>query len=130
MRKEITLRNIKSDDFSKSNYPYSKLIRIFYEKIILPLKKREEFGGNFFPVQLDLSFDFASRNCAQNNEEFCKKICVFGNSGGKNLCISGNSICPVGFISCGYILKCIKNFEKKCPIFQMKGKGLCQKKKL
>jgi len=129
IRKEIKLKNLTSDDFSKSNYPYSKLIRIFYKRIILSAKKRDEFKGNFFPIQMDLSFNFASINCAQNNEEFCKKICVFGISGGKNLCISRNSVCPIGFISCGYISNCIKDFEKNCPIFQMKGKNLCQKYK-
>ena len=129
-RKEIKLREIKTDDFSNSNYPYSKLIRIFYMKIILSLKKRDEFKSNFFPIQLDVSFDFASKNCNQKNEDFCKKICIFGNSGGKNLCIPGSSVCSVGFVSCGYISNCIREYEKNCPIFQMKGKNLCQKNKI
>lgn len=128
-KKEIINREIHADDFSTTNYPFSKLIRIFYNNIILPNKKKDYIKTDFVPIDLDFSFTFTSNHCAKDIVDICKNICVFGSSGGQNLCNPKSKICPIGYVAGGYINNCIFNYEEKCPIYNSKGKNLCQKTK-
>lgn len=130
-RKDIMNRPIRFEDFSNgNNYLYPKLLRIFYENLPKSFKNNDKLQTEIIPTQFDISFNFAARMCNENNPDVCKKVCVFGNSGGNKFCTPKSLICPIGFISCGYVIKCPEDYESSCPIFQNKGVNLCVKSRI
>ena len=78
----------------------------------------------FYPEQLDVSFDFAPRMC---EIRLCP-ICPFGGGRISDFC-HGNStkLCPTALITCGYILDCV---PEKCPIKKGVGQKICPKTKI
>ena len=76
---------------------------------------------DFYPAQLDVSFDFAPRMC---DKQLCF-ICPFGQNGSLSVCNENpNKFCPVLLTTCGYMLNCNPN---GCPIKGDIGCGLCSR---
>jgi hypothetical protein len=91
-----------------------KIIRGLYDE--LKGKNHE-----LYPEQLDITYDFTSRMCEQNN--CC--VCPFGLNGAESICIAReNQYCPVALVTCGYIVKCNGQADK-C-IVRNGGKGICE----
>jgi len=96
----------------KSNVNAPMLARRIYEKIA---------SASFYPEQLDVSFDIASRMC---DKSLCD-ICVFGKNKAKDFCAEPGSskLCPVILILTGNKQDCSTEY---CPIITGDGKGLCK----
>ncbi len=79
----------------------------------------KDTNPDFYPEQLDVSFDFAPRMC---DKHLCS-ICLFGQDGVLKLCNENlDKFCPVLLTTCGYILNCNPT---GCPIKDDTGRGLC-----
>jgi len=76
---------------------------------------------SFYPEQLDISFDFASRMC---DKSLCD-ICPFGKNEVYDFCARPGSakLCPILLILTGYKQHCK---IEGCPIVAGDGKGLCE----
>lgn len=105
-------------DISSSAFRSTRKI---YEKYVSRKGERDE-EPLFYPEQMDISFEFAPRMCNKNSKEVCQNICVFGESGGENLCSPGTDVCPVVYVSIGKISECN---TKLCPIHKGKSKSIC-----
>lgn len=76
--------------------------------------------NNFYPEQVDITFDFVPRMC---NEKLCN-VCLFGKNGVESICIrTEDKYCPVALVSCGYAVKCNKN---DCIVKDNISKGICK----
>jgi len=76
---------------------------------------------SFYPEQLDVSFDFASRMC---DKDLCD-ICVFGRNEAIQFCSrpGPERLCPVLIISSGYKRPC---HVQTCPVIAHLGMGICE----
>ena len=94
------------------------LARKVYEEVI----RATGLGREFYPEQLDVSFDFASRMC---DKDLCD-ICIFGANKAVDFCSKPgpSKLCPILLILTGYKQTCK---VKGCPIVDNTGVGLCKK---
>lgn len=99
---------------SKVNTP--TLARRMYDTV-----KASNPSTSFYPEQLDISFDFASRMC---DKSLCD-ICPFGKNQAYDFCAQPGptKLCPVLLILTGYKQNCK---IEGCPIVAGDGKGLCE----
>jgi len=124
---ELFLKNFtkrKSGKELKDSPNFSKLIRACYDQVIYQDKKQIE---KYYPAQMDISYDFASRMCSKCKFEKMSDFCPFG-SGKKigRLCIGSNAqkidqYCPLLLMTCGYRAVCK---PKQCPILENSTKGI------
>ncbi len=91
------------------------LARRIYEAI-----RAADLGTEFYPEQLDVSFDFASRMC---DKDLCD-ICIFGGNKAVDFCAKPGPVklCSVLLIMTGYRRSCE---EQECPVINAAGAGLC-----
>jgi hypothetical protein len=95
------------------NLDMPQTIRIVYEHLI------KDHDLQFYPEQLDVTFDFVPRMCQRN---MCD-VCLFGN-GIEQVCHKkSDCLCSVSLISCGY--KQICNPEK-CKLKENGVKKYCR----
>ncbi len=75
----------------------------------------------FYPEQLDVSFDFASRMC---DKRLCD-ICVFGKNEAARFCSEPGPgrLCAALLITCGYKRACA---AENCPVRSGAGSSLCK----
>jgi len=83
--------------------------------------KATDLSTAFYPEQLDVSFDFASRMC---DKDLCD-ICIFGANKAVDFCARPGpaKLCPVLLIMTGYKRTCE---EQECPVIKGTGTGLCK----
>jgi hypothetical protein len=126
--KELLLKNFtkrKSGEELKDSLNFSKIIRTFYDQVIYEDKK---LCKDYYPAQMDISYDFASRMCSKCKFENINIYCPFGSGEEINkLCIGNNSkkigqqYCPLLLMTCGYRYLCKK---EGCPILEEDKKGI------
>lgn len=102
----------------------SESTRKIYEKY-KSLKEERDEDVKFYPEQMDVSYEFAQRMCDEKNEEFCEKVCIFGNSGGENICDPDKDFCPLILVSLGKIVDC-DNANEKCPVYKYDLANICK----
>jgi hypothetical protein len=96
----------------KNNISSPSLARKIHENV-------KENESEFYPEQLDVSWDFTPRMC---DKHLCK-ICPFGKGNPLMLCTENqNKFCPVLLTTCGYISNCKPS---GCPVRDKIGYGLC-----
>jgi hypothetical protein len=100
----------------RSSWDMPRTIRSVYELL------SKEGPMQFYPEQLDVSFDFVPKMC---EEKMCD-VCLFG-EGIEDLCHQRSGcFCPITLISCGYRFKCCPN---KCYFKENRVKNLCKKRR-
>lgn len=100
----------------RSNVNTPTLARRIYNAV-----KASSPSTSFYPEQLDVSFDFASRMC---DKSLCD-ICVFGRNEADDVCARPGppKLCSILLILTGYKQTCK---IEGCPIVAGDGKGLCE----
>lgn len=89
---------------NRQSWKMPQVIRALYEKL-----NQREMGnepdtrcGSLYPEQMDVTFDFIPRMCAN---DMCQ-VCLFG-AGIKKACHQKEGfLCPVVLVSCGYTYEC------------------------
>ena len=73
----------------------------------------------FYPEQLDVTFDFVPRMCER---DMCD-VCLFG-GGIDNICHQKpDYLCPVALVACGYQHTC---GPKECDLKENRARGYCK----
>ncbi|GEM_PF-2888498 len=109
----------------KESINFSHLVRTCYESLLYQDKKQVQ---KYYPAQMDVSYDFASRMCSKCKFENMDLFCPFGSGEEINkLCIGINSkkteeqYCPLLLMTCGYRFICK---TEVCSILQQNKKGM------
>lgn len=96
-----------ADSGNENKEPFNMIIRGLHDK---------EKNPEWYPEQLDCTFDFVPRMCEKQNETNCIH-CPIKNDGKipKDFCSSdGTKFCPFLLYACGYATKC-KDIKEYCP---------------
>jgi len=89
---------------NRKSWKMPQVIRALYEELNKGEMEDETAArcGSFYPEQMDVTFDFIPRMCAN---DMCQ-ICLFG-AGIEKACHQKEGfLCPVVLVSCGYTYEC------------------------